>query len=116
MSGTTPLLLLLNELLSHDDHDREQQEAGIRSALQALDAMVNGELPPYSLPMTSRELVRILAKVLEVHPQLARKASAHEGSLPLHFAASLGDVNVASLLLDYVSFACYRTECMVFWL
>ncbi|KAL7570016.1 hypothetical protein ACA910_017060 [Epithemia clementina (nom. ined.)] len=101
-SSTTPLLLLLNELLiSHEDGNRQEQEEGIRSALDAIHAMVGCGLPPISSPLTSRDLVCIVKTLLTAHPELSRIPSTAEGSLPLHLAASLGDVNVASVLLDH---------------
>lgn len=103
--ATTPLLSLLNELLvPYHDGNRRQQEQAIRSAIDEINVMVGGALPQYSAPLTSQELVHVVTKLLHSHTEQCRIPSAIEGSLPLHFAASLGDVNIASILLENVSF------------
>ena len=49
------------------------------------------------------ELIAIVDQLLKHLPHLAYTASQHDGSLPLHFAASLGNISVAQILLQNVS-------------
>lgn len=45
-------------------------------------------------------LRKIVAALMKVKPGLAEIASQHDGSLPLHFAASVGDIPIAQLILS----------------
>lgn len=119
---TPPLLLLLDGALSQD-------AIRVDTALRQLSLFVAQQQqqhhptqstvppPPPTHPLllttipwvTGSELLasplalyRLLDALLHPFPFLAGQASSHDGSLPLHFAASLGDVNVARLLYERV--------------
>jgi ankyrin repeat protein len=110
----SPLLLILDGVLSQDEDRVAQalQEIAIARVLPI--PILNGSSPSDLMGTTgppttatsnassSDALLNFLRALLEATPSLAGIASSHDGSLPLHFAASLGDVRVASLLLDYV--------------
>jgi hypothetical protein len=85
----TPLLLLLDSVVSQD---RERLEL----AIQQIHELVDRELPV--MPRISD----IVKNLLEVHPNLAFVPSEHDNSLPMHFAASIGDTDVANILYRYV--------------
>jgi ankyrin repeat protein len=93
MLATTPLLLLLDGILS-------QQTERTATALQQIEELVNIQPLQESPLRSSRALESIVHALMIYDPQLARMASAHDGSLPLHFAASLGNIKIASLLLE----------------
>ena len=89
---SSPLLLLLDGYLSQDD-DR------VRQALEAMTGQPmqgNSLLPP-------DDLVRVVSKYLETNSQVASIRSSHDESLPLHFAASFGNVALAELIWKHVS-------------
>lgn len=50
------------------------------------------------------DICALLHIALDACPQLARSLSLHDGSTPLHFAASLGYVPIANVILQSVSF------------
>jgi ankyrin repeat protein len=93
MVNTTPLLLLLDGILSQDD-------ARTNDALRQLCEMV--PLPPLQeSPLRSASSLELIIRMcMTHHPQLAHIASTHDGSLPLHFASSIGNVRVAKLLME----------------
>lgn len=86
--ATTPLLSLLHSVLCQD---REQLE----NAMSQVRMM--------GVPPSMSNLSDVVPLLLEGNPQLAFLHSEHDKSLPLHFAASLGDVMVARALLAKVS-------------
>lgn len=114
----SPLLLVLDGVLSQDEERVTQALREITLAHVLPLAIVNNCSPSDLLATTtttttilesnassssSDALLNLLRALLDAAPSLAGIASSHDGSLPLHFAASLGDVRVASLLLDRVS-------------
>jgi hypothetical protein len=124
----SPLLLVLDGVLSQDADRVAEALQEIAGVLPAAAALPVGILTPSDLmimmsaaaaadaadadssspssspsPSSSDALLNLVRALLEASPDLAGLPSTHDGSLPLHFAASLGDVRVASLLLDYVS-------------
>lgn len=46
-------------------------------------------------------LEAIVNRLLTIDPYMARVRSESDGSLPLHFAASIGNIRVVAILLDY---------------
>ena len=95
----TPLLFLLDGCLSRDE-DRVQE------ALQEIVEVMGpaGRMPalaasPCVCPLA---LCQVLTALLAVRPDFCRLPSEHDGSLPLHFAASLGNVEVASIVFHKV--------------
>lgn len=93
MVETTPLLLLLDGILSQDA-DRTS------TAVQQIQDLVGG-LPLQDSPLRSaRALENIIETLMTCHPQLAQAKSRNDDSLPLHFAASIGNIRVARLLLE----------------
>jgi ankyrin repeat protein len=107
----SPLLLILDGVLSQDE-DRVAQALQEIALAHVLPIPIVNSCSPSALMGTgtsttsasnsSDALLNFLRALLEATPSLAGIASSHDGSLPLHFAASLGDVRVASLLLDHV--------------
>jgi ankyrin repeat protein len=100
MPYRTPLLQLLDGVLA-------QSEQSVRIAMTEITRTLleNGtvlQLPhPGESPLVSvRNLHAVLHTLLNVFPEFARYQ--RDGSSPLHFAASLGDIHVASLLLSKV--------------
>jgi ankyrin repeat protein len=101
----TALLLLLDGVLSQDE-----QSVGIAfDQIEELDPDFHKSMrasciqgPGYESPLRSASaLERIVERLLTIKPQLARVASESDGSLPLHFAASIGNIKVATLLLNH---------------
>ena len=90
--STTPLLLLLDSVLSQD---REQLD----TAMQLVRRLLNRDIPD----LLSTTLPEIVKQLLASNPDLAFIPSEHDRSLPLSFAASIGDVAVAELLINVVS-------------
>ena len=89
--ATTPLLLLLDSVLSQDATRIQEARTRIR---QLVD----------NAPMTNQfDLLQEVDMLLNAFPNLASVASTHDGSSPLHFAASIGDVSVARRILIQVS-------------
>ena len=95
----TPLLFLLDGCLSRD-------EARVREALREIRGLhgvslssATGASSPCECP---EALCDVLRSLLSVRPELCRMRSEHDGSLPLHFAASLGNVPAASIIYSKV--------------
>ena len=93
MVNTTPLLLLLDGILSQD-------EVATNDALRQLREII--PLPSLQeSPLRSASSLELIIRACMLHqPQLAEMSSKNDGSLPLHFAASIGNVLVAKLLLE----------------
>lgn len=124
---TSPLLVLLDGVLSRDKarvseamqmilHEyRVVINATGNSAHQIFgtetETTVDNSLQHYRQPTqdgtespctSSASLCIVINALLNQHPYLARIPSDHDGSLPLHFAASLGNVPVAiSIMKKY---------------
>ena len=64
------------------------------------------ELVANQLLQSTPLLVALIQHVLCVFPEWARTCSSRDGSLPIHFAANLGSVAVADVLLDVVRTLC----------
>lgn len=105
MSSKTPLLLLLDGILSQEQNQIRDAMAQISSIVRKArkPAPLTGPNGAMATPDSDRvplsEAVRML---LEADPSLVSVPSDHDNSLPLHFAASLGSVRVASLLIAKV--------------
>ena len=96
-SSTTPLLLLLDSVLCQD---REQLE----TAMYQIRALLQRDVPCH-LPLSA-----IVGQLLAASPNLAMILSEHDSSLPLHFAASIGDTHVAELLIASVSWCTFAAS------
>lgn len=89
----TPLLFLLDAILSQD-------AARTETALEQIQELVQIE-PLQDSPLRSaRALESIVSSLMMHHPHLAQVASSNDRSLPLHFAASIGNTRVSCLLLE----------------
>ncbi|CAB9522136.1 Ankyrin repeat-containing protein [Seminavis robusta] len=95
MAATTPLLLLLDSVLSQDAARINEARTRIRQ----LVIQANGQAPAPTNP-SHFSLLQEVDTLLTPYPHLASVASTHDGSLPLHFAASIGDVQVATRILS----------------
>jgi ankyrin repeat protein len=97
---SSPLLLLLDGMLSRD-------QARVDEALRTITGSSTSTQPP--------PLLEMLSTYLQASPEVAAIPSSHDGSLPLHFAASLGNVQVAELIWRYVSmlYLFVHTACLV---
>lgn len=94
--SATPLLFLLDGVLSQDEDRVDEAVEEIRS--------MGCQIPDGESPCTSKTaLCDILSSLLALYPQLASICSNHDRSLPLHFAASLGYVPAAAIVLAKVS-------------
>jgi hypothetical protein len=91
----TPLLLLLDSVISQD---RERLELSMQQIYELFDQ---------NLPVMSR-ISDIVMHLLEKDPNLAWIPSEHDNSLPMHFAASIGDTDLANILHRYVRRAVLR--------
>jgi hypothetical protein len=98
--GTTPLLVLLDGILSQEDDRVDQAMADIRRMLPFPMRLPHPKVSPIQ---STPNLIATVEQLLSVQPQIASIVSEHDGSLPLHFAASLGIVPVASLIMQAVS-------------
>jgi len=109
--NNTPLLLLLDGILSQDEQSTStalKQIERLDPAFQYLQSIETGSVtgstpgPEYESPLRSASALEgIVERLLTIKPELARVASESDGSLPLHFAASIGNIRVAALLLDH---------------
>ena len=92
--NNSSLLLLLDGVMSVD----EQSTAPALEQIKKL----NPDFQCLKSPLRSASaLETIVEHLLKIKPELARVASESDGSLPLHFAASIGNIKVAALLLDH---------------
>lgn len=89
---TTPLLSLLDGVLSRDEEQ-------IRQAMQHLHSAAIPTSEVRRLNVST--LVNIVASIVARKPEWASVASQRDGSLPLHFAASIGNIEVARLILQH---------------
>jgi ankyrin repeat protein len=96
-NATTPLLLLIDGLLSQDEQQILTATGQMASMLLRLREI---HLPLPAESPTPQDICRILHVVLGAFPDLASTPSKYDGSLPLHFAASLGEVDMAALILN----------------
>lgn len=96
-ASTTPLLLLLDSVLCQD---REQLE-------NAVNQVRHLKLPSRITLSNLSEVVEIL---LDDNPQNAFVPSEPDQSLPLHFAASIGNIKVAEVLYAKVSLTVVRSS------
>jgi hypothetical protein len=107
MPDRTPLLLLLDAVLAQSERRVQIAMAEIKRTLLENGTVLRlpeaDESPLRSFP----NLYAVLHTLLDVFPEIARCPSERDGSLPLHFAASLGNVQVASLLMSKVRY-CLR--------
>lgn len=101
----TPLLLLLDGIMS-------KSEDRTLAAVTEINRLLGRKNVAYVLPHPGQSpatcaanLSTIIGALLQVHAELASLPSQRDGSLPLHFAASLGNVQVASLIMSKVRFA-----------
>ena len=97
----TPVLLLLDNLLSEDT-------VGIRQALvtmlEELPEPVRAPLPPLpQAPAYPHHVYPFLAAYLQTFPHKAAVASTSQKDLPLHFAASSGDATICQMVWQAVS-------------
>lgn len=107
-TSRSPVLLLLDNLLSQD-------AAGIQSVLHTMRhelpaAVVNA----YCLSSATQQqpspdtVAQHLSVYLQTFPHQAAVESANDGSLPLHFAASLGDVTLSQIVWQAVRYETRR--------
>jgi hypothetical protein len=104
MPMRTPVLILLDNMLSDDI-------GGIWNTLcdihRRLPSVVSIHLPPLavepSFPIGNEIILTYLSTYLQTFPHQALVASTQDGSLPLHFAASLGDANLCQIVWQAVS-------------
>lgn len=97
---TTPLLLLLDGVLSQDETRTREAVSLISEKLRELHQV----LPTTGCPLNSRPALHaIVYALLSACPDDISVRSSHDNSLPLHFAASLGDIHVANMILMQVS-------------
>ena len=92
----TPLLLLLDGVLSQD-------EQRTREAVQQIYESNIPGLPiadPSRLLSSATTLEQVVASLMKHRPEWAAIASQRDGSLPLHFAASIGSIPLARFILD----------------
>jgi len=108
--NNTPLLLLLDGVLSQDEESTDTALKQMAKLDPKFQYFQSSEAQPadsinfvfeYRSPLHSASrLEAIVERFLIVKPDLARVASESDGSLPLHFAASIGNIRVASVLLN----------------
>ena len=93
MVTTTPLLLLLDGILSQD-------EGRTGLAMQQIKELVPLQ-PLLESPLRSASAFESIVQTLMIYqPRLAQVSSKNDSALPLHFAAPIGNVRVARLLLE----------------
>lgn len=104
MPDTSQLLLLLDTIISQDVSEVRSAMRQIVSEIEATGIELN--MRDLGDPLNSTDLLcRTLHALIVAKPGIVRIASSHDGSLPLHFAASLGKPQVAQLLLAHVSYS-----------
>ena len=97
----TPLLFFLGGCLSRDADRVQEALEEIVEAMESAGCMVPGLAA--SRCVCSAALRQVLNTLVALRPDFFRLPSEHDGSLPLHFAASLGNVEVASIVFHKVS-------------
>jgi len=97
--SSSPLVQLLEGV-----HGKRREE--VDDAMTQIRRLL--KLAPSDLVMdgTSKSLCNIVRLILLHNPELACAVNPDDGSLPLHHAASLGDIAVAELLLATVRQNC----------
>ncbi len=105
------LLLLLDGILSQDEQNTITALKQIKKLdpnCHYLKGIVEDSTPDFDLELEYESPLRsasalegIIERVLTINPDLAKVASESDGSLPLHFAASIGNIKVAALLLQH---------------
>jgi hypothetical protein len=96
MAPSSPLVQLLEGIhcQQRDRVDNAMKQIRILLApLASNDLVLDG---------TSKTLSEVVRLVLSRHPELACAVNPKDGSLPLHHAASLGDIAITELLLATV--------------
>lgn len=101
-AATTPLLFLLDGVLSQDEERVAQACTAIQKLLLPITLDITES--PCTSPVA---LGHVLETLLHVHPHFCSTRSDHDGSLPLHFCASLGIVAVASIVFNKVSLCAF---------
>jgi ankyrin repeat protein len=122
--NNTPLLLLLDGILSQDEQSTSIALEQIKKLDPSLASITtsgsenekddsddnddNLDDSPASSSSSSLSPLRsasvledIVGRLLGIQPHLARIPSENDGSLPLHFAASIGNIRVTALLLHH---------------
>jgi hypothetical protein len=108
MSETTPLLVLLDSVLS-------KNEEQLISVMEEIAQLTGLQLEDWSAPLRSDDCLCYVIQTLgQVHPSMASAPSEHDGSLPLHFAATLGKAQVAELLWSLVSYFFFQLVELIF--
>jgi hypothetical protein len=104
MPLSSPLWSLSPSLLSTPHEQDMAAETDSNSSMVAYedDNSVLATQLLHSIPLS----VSWIRQLLYIFPQWAQTCSARDGSLPLHLAASLGNVDVASVLLHHVCVDC----------
>ena len=110
MSSTmTPVLSLLDSLLSQDVSGVQSAMSTIRQELPC--PIRQAYLPPEhffeqqqdSFTIDAALVLQHLSTYLQIFPHQAAIVSSYDNSLPLHFAASLGDASIAQVVWQAVS-------------
>jgi hypothetical protein len=102
MPYTSHLLLLLDTIISQDATEIESAMRLVINEIEAVGIQLSRSEVADPLHCTDH-LCRVIHTLMMATPDIVRIASANDGSLPLHFAASLGKPEVAQLLLSQVS-------------
>jgi hypothetical protein len=98
MPATTTLLLLLDSVLSQDNERIREARTRLRQLVS--NAKGGAPLAPLDANFSLLDEVDML---LSYFPNVASVASTHDGSYPLHFAASIGQVKLATRIFNQVS-------------
>lgn len=96
---STPLLLLLDGVLSNDEERVKTAMEQIRSLIGSRGGALRTS-DPNQLSETS--LLATVEQLMIYCPEMSGYTSQHDGSLPLHFAASLGKVDLVRILFQHV--------------
>lgn len=106
-AAATPLLFLLDGCLSQDEDRVAEAVAEIRQ----LGVPLSLQLPSNSPCRDGAALCHVLYRLLHRHPAYCQYRSEHDGSLPLHFAASLGNVEAARIIFEKVRVCVFMCVC-----
>lgn len=93
------LLKLLDGVLSQDQQFTDAAIEQMQKLDPGFDAGSGCSSGCDSPLQCASALENIVERLMKIKPDLARVASESDGSLPLHFAASVGNIKVAALLL-----------------